>query len=437
MPLLKHRSPKYSKHRATGQAVVTINGHDIYLGPHGTRASRIEYDRVIREWEANGRRDPTEDVGVVIKELLAAFWIHAQVHYHKRHATSRTSELGNYRDALRPLKRLYAETPVADFGPLALKAVRQEMIDSDWCLNTINRQIGRIKHVFRWGLANDLVPADVYHAIAAVAGLQEGRTRVRESEPIKPVRDEDVDAVLPFVSRQVGAMIELQRITGARPTEICLMTTGAIDRTDKVWTYSPAQHKTSHRGLTRTIHLGERCQEIITPFLKLDPSAYIFSPAEAEAERLAKRHDQRKTPMHQGNAPGSNRKRQDRTRRSKGDHYTDDSYRRAIARACADAFPPPEHLRPREWMEGMTRRRESLATFKARLTKTEREELSAWRRDHLWNPYQLRHTAATEWRKKYGAEATLVLLGDTSTRMIDVYAEKNLGVAKRIMAEVG
>ncbi len=37
MPILKNAVPKYRKHRATGQAVVTLNGRDFYLGPHGTQ----------------------------------------------------------------------------------------------------------------------------------------------------------------------------------------------------------------------------------------------------------------------------------------------------------------------------------------------------------------------------------------------------------------
>jgi hypothetical protein len=41
--------PKYRKHRASGQAVVTLCGVDHYLGPHGTRASKSEYDRLIAE----------------------------------------------------------------------------------------------------------------------------------------------------------------------------------------------------------------------------------------------------------------------------------------------------------------------------------------------------------------------------------------------------
>lgn len=55
MPRLKDSLPKYRKHRASGQAVVTLGGRDFYLGPHGTKASRREYDRLIAEYLASGR----------------------------------------------------------------------------------------------------------------------------------------------------------------------------------------------------------------------------------------------------------------------------------------------------------------------------------------------------------------------------------------------
>ena len=41
--------PKYRKHKPTGQAVVRIQGEDYYLGPHGSVASRREYDRLIAQ----------------------------------------------------------------------------------------------------------------------------------------------------------------------------------------------------------------------------------------------------------------------------------------------------------------------------------------------------------------------------------------------------
>lgn len=47
--------PQYRKHRGSGQAVVTISGRDHYLGPHGTKTSKFEYDRLVGEWLASGR----------------------------------------------------------------------------------------------------------------------------------------------------------------------------------------------------------------------------------------------------------------------------------------------------------------------------------------------------------------------------------------------
>jgi hypothetical protein len=67
-------TPKYRKHRPTGQAVVSIAGKVYYLGPHGTKASRIEYDRLLGEWLASGRQmavDATSDL--TITEVLAHY----------------------------------------------------------------------------------------------------------------------------------------------------------------------------------------------------------------------------------------------------------------------------------------------------------------------------------------------------------------------------
>ena len=49
------RVPSYRHHKPTGQAVVTLNGHDFYLGKWNTKASLAEYDRLTSEWLAGGR----------------------------------------------------------------------------------------------------------------------------------------------------------------------------------------------------------------------------------------------------------------------------------------------------------------------------------------------------------------------------------------------
>lgn len=54
MPKLVNRNPKYRKHRASGRAIVTIDGRDSDLGTCGTATRRREYDRLIAEWLTDG-----------------------------------------------------------------------------------------------------------------------------------------------------------------------------------------------------------------------------------------------------------------------------------------------------------------------------------------------------------------------------------------------
>jgi integrase len=98
-----------------------------------------------------------------------------------------------------------------------------------------------------------------------------------------------VDAVLPFVSMQVRAMIELQLFSGARPGEVCAMRTCDLDTSGRVWIYRPGFHKTEHLGRRREIYLGPRAQEVLNPWLRLDTQAYLFQPIEAEDHRRGER----------------------------------------------------------------------------------------------------------------------------------------------------
>lgn len=147
------------------------------------------------------------------------------------------------KQAAKPLSESYSRTRVVEFGPLALTAVRQPWVDHGLCRTHINMRINRIRRIFKWGVENELVPSSVLHALQAVAPLKEGRTAARESEPVKPVPDDQVDAVLPLVSRQVAAMIELQRLTRMRPGEVVIMRPCDVDRSGDVWVYNPAGHK--------------------------------------------------------------------------------------------------------------------------------------------------------------------------------------------------
>lgn len=430
--------PSYRKHKATGQAVVTLNGKDFYLGPHGSAASRAKYDRLIAEWLASGRRLTTSEA-VTVADVIARFWSWAENHYRKTDGTP-TSEVGECRYSLRPLNHLYGKTPAGEFGPLKLKSVRQLMIDGydhpkygrqkPLSRGVINRRVERIKRMFRWATENELVPSSVFHGLLAIRGLERGRTEARETKPVRPVPESLIDAVRPHVSRPLEALIDLQLLTGARPGELCIMRRCDIDTGGKIWVYRPDSHKTQHRGQTREIYLGPRAQAILEPFFTKDAQAYLFSPQKAEADRLKKMREERKTKVQ----PSQASRKKKHPKKRPGDRYDVSSYRRAVSRACAIAFPLPKNLAPVVKADG---RPETTEEWRARLTSDEIKAVRAWRRRHHWHPHQLRHNAATNLRKEYGVELARIILGHSTAFTTEIYAETDRHKAMDVMREIG
>ncbi len=160
------RLPSYRLHKPSGQAVVTLNGHDHYLGKHGSPQSRQAFDRLLAEFlasrapQTSSSASPTD---LTVNELLLRYWDHVQAYYTKDGKP--TSEPDTIRQALRPVRELYGDTPALDFGPLALKAVRGAMITRGWCRGYINKQVDRIKRMFAWASENELVSVTIYQAL--------------------------------------------------------------------------------------------------------------------------------------------------------------------------------------------------------------------------------------------------------------------------------
>lgn len=424
MPRLKNAVPKYRRHKASGQAVVTIAGADHYLGKFNSKPSRMLYDRLVGEWLASGRQGPPpspEDLTVT--ELISRFWKHAKAFYRRADGTP-TETADNMRPALRELRRVYGTVTVDEFGPIALKAMQQRFIELGNSRRYVNDNIDRIRRMFKWGVSEELVDESTYRRLQTVTGLRKGKSEAVEHPPVPPVDDAVVDATLPLLPPTIQAMVQIQRLTGARPGEVCIMRPNDIDRSGTTWMFLPERHKTEHHGKSRVIAIGPRAQKVLLPLLDRDQMEYCFKVEESFQQHLAERHRNRVTPLSCGCKP-----KKGRLKRKFNSCYTDDSYRRAIHRACDRLFVPPAPLCQQEG--------ESNAARMRRLTEEQVKTLKRWQSDHRWCPNQLRHTMGTLTRKKYGIEGVAAALGHSRLDTSEVYAERNLELAAQIASDLG
>jgi integrase len=401
--------PSYLKH-SSGQARVILSGKAFYLGRYGSKASRQRYDALIAEWLA-GNRSSTfglDSDKISMAGLMLDYLKHCKKHYPK----SASSEYNATRLVLKVVNRLYSEMPAAMFGPKQFKAIRQKLVDDPKCLrgdkcrkktaeplsrNYINCQMKRVGRMFKWGAAEGLVSANIYHTIRLIPSLQRGRTEAPELERVLPVDTKLVDSTLPHCSPVVADMIRFQLLTGCRPAEVCKLTPAMIDRSREVWEANLPEHKTSHHGRDRVIYIGPKAQKVIQPYLDRAPDANLFSPQEANNQRRAALTAQRKTPAVYGNRVGySKRVREGRTaKRAPRMCYDSRSYYRAITYACDKG--------------GVAR----------------------------WAPNQLRHTAATRIRAEFGLEASQVSLGHSKADTTQIYAEANRQKAIEVACKIG
>ena len=184
------------------------------------------------------------------------------------------------------------------------------------------------------------------------------------------------------------------------------------------WEYRPQRHKTAWRGRERVIILGPRAREIVEAFLKADPQAYLFDPRDVVDAHHAERAAEAEVEAH----PFGGRQEARRRRAmvmpiiTTGGHTARPSSGPAIG---PSRIPPLSGCKPSD------------------LTDDQRGELEAWRREHRWSPLQLRHTAATVVRSRFGLEASQVVLGHAKADVTQIYAERDLAKAHAVMAEIG
>jgi len=376
MPRKKCDAPSYRYH-VSGQAVVTFDAKNYYLGTYDSPESKARYYALLNEYHANGMCIPeqrdSQPATITIRVVCAEYR-----EYIKQRYAAAPKEIHRLNSLCSLLELEYGELPATEFGPRRLAEVREILVATGNCRTYVNRLVRCIRAIFRHAISRELCGVDVLVRLETLEPLRAGQTQAPESDPVRLVNLDDVRATAKFLSPMLSAMIRIQASTGMRPSELCSIRPAEIhERPDGVWMYRPAKHKTSHRGKSKAVPLVGDARLALEPFLIRAPDAFCFSPRESMAWYQAQKA--RTTPLNHGNSTGTNRKKD--PKRQPGEKYNAGSYRQAITRAAKRA--KVEH----------------------------------------WFPYQLRHVAATEVRKALGVESAQALLGHSRADMTQHYAQ--------------
>jgi integrase len=314
------KPPSYLLHRQSGQAMTVVKGPDgrrkqVLLGRYGSDQSKAEFARIVAEWDASPARLTSRTPAtplLTVGDVAAKFMAHARLHYRHPDGTA-TSEVNNYAQAFKRLAELYGPTPAAEFSPLKLKALRRRWVDDGICRPQVNGRAGRIRRMFKWAAAEELVP-------------------------VAPASDADINAVLPYLRGPARDLVRLLRVTGMRPSEACTLRWGDIDQTADVWVYRPLRHKTGWRGKARVVLLGPQARGIMAAYAGKDPAACVFDPRDAVAGLHAERAERRVT-RYYASRQGWQKAVERRPSRVRG-RYDVNSLNQAVRRACEKAGVP-------------------------------------------------------------------------------------------------
>lgn len=337
------------------------------------------------------------EVGYTVTHLAARYLRHASRTYRKDGKP--TSHVLAAKYAMRDMHKKLGRRNTSSVEPKDIAELRDAMI---WgkdkiglpkarAMKTVNSRFRIIKDAFAWGAEKGIVPAHVASGVMLVRRLKRDRSSAINPKKINSVSDEMIEQTLPFLPPVVRDMVKFLNVTGVRPEEVCSIRGRELETTGAIWLYRP-RHKLEHlEGQAEVVRcLGPQAQAILKPYLRRDLNAFLFSPVEAQSQRLEARKQARKTPRY-----GKARTYTGAPSQRVGKCYETATLRRAIHFACKQA--------------GIEK----------------------------WNPNQLRHAVATRLKKKYGSVKGMTYTGHKQLSTFEIYADEDRETAMLIAGEVG
>ncbi|HEY1189560.1 MAG TPA: tyrosine-type recombinase/integrase [Gemmata sp.] len=256
--------------------------HERYFGRHGTPEAAGLYRQFAQDWSAGKYESPVDadapaNGGLFVAGLAARWLEHVRGYYTKD--GRETGEVAGCVSAVRLVVDLYGESRAAEFDPAALRACRDRLVTRGLTRGTVNSYMSRIVRMFGWAGGQSLIPPTVHAALKLVERLKAGRTAAPDRERKKPATDAQIAATLPFLApanpvrrSKLSAMVQIQRLAGMRPGEVCAMATADLDTTGDVWRYEVGKaNKNRHRGKRQAYFLGPKAVAILRPYLEAAP----------------------------------------------------------------------------------------------------------------------------------------------------------------------
>ena len=254
----------------------TADGCQHWFGHESDPASRQKYAAFLTEQQqspAGVQALPPKTCSV--NEVCLAFLTKYATRY-RRPDGNPSAEVDCFKSAIRILKPLFGETPAAEFGPVRLRVVRDAMIAAQWSRNFINKQIRRVRMMFRFAVSLELIPASILAALDSFSALSEGETSAPDHAPRAAVSEASLNAVRLVLTAYHRDICDLLMLTGARPGEVMSLTGAMIERTGDVWRANLRHHKTAKRGKSRILYFNISAQAILMRHGKADPQARLF-----------------------------------------------------------------------------------------------------------------------------------------------------------------
>ena len=144
----KRNIPNYRLHKATGQGFVELGGRRFYLGKHGSKASRDEYERRVAEYLTNGRQLPPTKTktGISCQELAIQFLEWAEEYF-----MSQPKSFNHIKTAMGFLVKHYGRESDDNFAPTSLVFIQKQLVEHGYARLMVNRYVGIIKQAFKPG----------------------------------------------------------------------------------------------------------------------------------------------------------------------------------------------------------------------------------------------------------------------------------------------